>query len=144
MTVWIDGENANDPLSMQIRVKPGETTREEATRLIASPAQRLVSRAVYTELYESTLRLCLTAGAALGKSDKKQEEKEEEEEQNAPDLPPPPSSSASQMLALHHAQVASSRRNPPLARLVDRLRLTYSDSIFPLDSHVDVQLYHPP
>ena len=137
MTVWIDGDKTNDPTQMQIRVTPGESVHDEAARLISSPAQRLVSRAVYTELYESTLRLCLTAGAHSGNG-------KFNEEEDAPDICSSASASASQMLALHHAQVAYSRRNLPLARLVDRLRLGYSDSIIPADSRVDVQLYHPP
>lgn len=137
MTVWIDGDKTNDPTQMQIRVTPGESVHDEAARLISSPAQRLVSRAVYTELYESTLRLCLTAGAHSGNG-------KSNEEEDAPDICSSASTSASQMLALHHAQVAYSRRNLPLARLVDRLRLGYSDSIIPADSRVDVQLYHPP
>ena len=90
-TVWIDGADSNGPGSLSLVAKG--RAEDTCLGLAASPAQRVLSRAVYAEAYAQSLEDCLRGTHALGP-----------------------------MLASHDAHVAASAANAPLARLVDAAR----------------------
>lgn len=101
ITIWMDGKYVNDAEDMKISVRPGESAEAEGARLARSPAQRLCSRAVYTELYERTLLDCLQG-----------------------------SDEADEVAKIHTEAVSQIRASSaPLARLIDRLRFAFGDSI---------------
>ena len=89
--MWIDGADSNGPGSLSLVAKG--RAEDTCLGLAASPAQRVLSRAVYAEAYAQSLEDCLRGTHALGP-----------------------------MLASHDAHVAASAANAPLARLVDAAR----------------------
>ncbi len=104
MTIWIDSAGVNGAEDMKIAVRPGESVEQEAARLAGSPAQRILSRAVYTELYERTLRDCLAGSddAAL----------------------------VDEVVRVHAEAVSRMRASiAPLARLIDRIRSAFAEAI---------------
>ena len=97
-----------------------ESPEVEAQRLIMSPAQRLISRALYVELYEKTLIDCLVEN-----NDMKGSQLETH-------------SLVAELVSFHRAQVHAARQQIPLSRLVDRLRGFYHDRLMPSIVHYDV------
>ena len=99
-----------------------ESPEIEAQRLVNSPAQRLISRALYVELYEKTLIDCL----AENNDDMKGSQSE------IHDL-------VADLVNFHRAQVHAARQQVPLSKLVDRLRGYYHDRLMPSIVHYNVK-----
>jgi|APGre2960657423_1045063.scaffolds.fasta_scaffold61876_1 hypothetical protein len=99
VTTWLDGALVNAPEDVGLSLPPSALADVPATaaRLRASPTQRALSRAVYAEEYESSLRECM---------------------QGQP--------GQAEMLAAHALHLRSVHLNAPLAKLVDALRLLRS------------------
>ena len=102
-TVWLDGEGCNRPqdLTLQLPASALSDVRGTAALLRDSPAQRVLSRAVYSEEYLLGLEQCL-----LGCDVTPQGVRELHE----------------QMVAEHEARLAQLRASPGVARIVDALR----------------------
>ena len=95
LTVWLDGEGVNAPEDVGLRLPPSamRDVPGTAASLFAQPAQRALSRAVYSDEYEASLMECM-AGA----------------------------DGCSEMLASHTAHLRAVGGNAPLKALVDALR----------------------
>ena len=76
-----------------MRVAPGAAIEDIAAGLASGPSQRIVSRALYREEYEASLRECMQGA----------------EGEDA-------------MVALHRAHLAAVAKHDQLSRLVQRLR----------------------
>ena len=103
-TVWVDGSKVNGPDDVNLKAKHLEmrdSPLAAATLFRQSPLQRVISRALYAEEYEDSLRACMAEPAGVG-----------EMEQRA----------AKAMLAEHSARVKALRDNPQLASFIDKLR----------------------
>jgi hypothetical protein len=94
-TTWFDGAAVNQPAALGLRLPPSAQHDAPATAelLRLSPCQRALSRAVYAEEYEASLRECMqgTDGEA-------------------------------QMLAAHALFLSEAEQNAPLWRLICALR----------------------
>ena len=95
-TIWIDSapSEVNRAEHAALRVKTGQSIREIADYMGTCPVQRIVSRALYREEYERSLRECMEGE---------------------------PKSLAT-MLALHRAHLAAVEKHKALKDLVDNLR----------------------
>ena len=95
LTVWLDGEGVNAPEDIGLRLPPTAMRDIPGTAeaLAATPAQRLLSRAVYPDEYEVSLMECM-AGAE----------------------------GCSQMLESHRTHLKAVSGNAPLKALIDALR----------------------
>ncbi|KAM3569077.1 hypothetical protein VYU27_008821 [Nannochloropsis oceanica] len=97
LTVWLDGtEGVNSDQDLQLRFSPAEAADPLllARKLRLSPSQRVLSRAVYAEEYEESLKDCMAGGTP----------------------------GARQMLAAHAAHLEAVKRNPSLAAVVEKMR----------------------
>jgi len=92
-TVWIDGAAVNDAASVGLSAAQLQLDEASVAALQASPRQRAVSRAVYAEEYDASLRECM-AGAE----------------------------GAAEMLAAHAAHVTQQMSHAQLAPFVTGLR----------------------
>ena len=92
-TLWIDGTAVNDDASVGLSAAQLALDDASVAALCGSARQRAVSRAVYAEEYEVSLRECM--GGAEG---------------------------AAEMVAAHLAHVAQQRAHPQLAPFVEGLR----------------------
>jgi len=90
-TIWLDGGgvNSDDDVTLRLGGAALQDLRGTARALAASPAQRSLSRAVYEEEYEESLRECMEGAEGHG-----------------------------EMLASHRAFLAGVKKNGPLAKLV--------------------------
>lgn len=95
VTTWVDGEGTNLPEDTQLRLPPSamQDIHGTAASLRAAACQRSLSRAVYKEEYEESLRECMAGAPGL-----------------------------EEMLDAHTLHVEGVARNAPLQRLVDALR----------------------
>jgi len=96
LTIWVDGTETNTSAKSQLRLTTSALDDMDATvsMLQASPVQRSLSRAVYKELYLTSLKECM--GDAPG---------------------------ADEMVNSHMAHMEQVKSNKPLTALVDALRL---------------------
>lgn len=92
-TVWIDGAAVNDPASVGLSAAQLQLDDASVAALQASPRQRAVSRAVYCEEYDASLRECMAGAEGLA-----------------------------EMLAAHAAHVAQQMSHPQLKPFITGLR----------------------
>lgn len=92
-TVWIDGDAVNDPASVGLSAAHLKLDEASIASLQASPRQRAVSRAVYAEEYDASLRECMAGGEG-----------------------------ATEMLAAHVEHVAQQMLHPQLEPFITGLR----------------------
>ena len=101
-TVWLDGHGVNEDGDVFLKAKHVQAVQEgkvdEPPWGVMSPLQRVVSRPVYAEEYEASLRQCFDGPAGKEPLGLKV------------------------MLASHNQTLAAARKNPTLAALVARLR----------------------
>lgn len=90
----------------------------EAQRLFMSPAQRLISRAFYEEIYERTLIDCLM--------------------NQVNDMSLRDNMTIEDLVNIHRLQVKAARQQKALARLVDRLREHFKDRLIPQMAYYNV------
>jgi hypothetical protein len=113
-TVWIDGEAVNGPDQVNLKAKhidlsakstthntAIEKVHERAAFLAKSPLQRVLSRALYANEYEASLRECMLEPQGVG---------------------PLEVQAANAMLVEHAARVKALRANPALAAFIDSLQ----------------------
>jgi hypothetical protein len=103
-TVWIDGTSVNGPDEVNLKAKhialDGMSTEEHANFFKISPLQRVISRAIYADEYESSLRQCMLEPQEVG---------------------PAGVRAGQAMLAEHAAHVQALRKNASLAAFIDAL-----------------------
>ena len=95
-TIWLDavGSRVNMDEHNALRMKPGQSLSEVASYIRSCPVQRIFSRALYKEEYESSLRECMEGQPVA----------------------------LEQMIALHHAHLKAVDRHKALGELVEKLR----------------------
>ena len=92
-TVWIDGNTVNDSASVGLSAAQLKVDDASIAALQASPRQRAVSRAVYREEYDTSLRECMAGAEGLP-----------------------------EMLAAHATHVAQQMSHPQLEPFIKNLR----------------------
>lgn len=115
-TVWVDGLDVNGPDDVSLRRRHLDAWRGDgaaaAAALAGSPLARAVSRAVYAEAYEASVRRCFGAAG----------------EAAAEGPPPPPPRELLVVLATHRAHVRAASASPDLGPLVAALRERVADA----------------
>eukprot|EP00747_Dinoflagellata_sp_TGD_P074612 gnl/TRDRNA2_/TRDRNA2_158386_c0_seq2.p1 gnl/TRDRNA2_/TRDRNA2_158386_c0~~gnl/TRDRNA2_/TRDRNA2_158386_c0_seq2.p1 ORF type:complete len:128 (+),score=20.44 gnl/TRDRNA2_/TRDRNA2_158386_c0_seq2:145-528(+) len=92
-TIWLDGTSTNSDADCNLKAKHLSRDPESIAHLCRSPVQRALSRAVYAEEYEESLRACMQD-----------------------------STGGAEMLAEHRAHVKQNLAHPQLGPFVEHLR----------------------
>lgn len=104
-TLWIDGKNVNGVNDVNLKAKHIDmnnevSVQEKAAFMRKSPLQRVISRVVYSQEYEISLKQCMLEANPLTKSDLY---------------------AGRMMIAEHEAYIGSLRSNPQLNLFMDAL-----------------------